>query len=65
MGRLEKLKGLQTLFPVFRHYRKAQLWIAGTGSYAPRLRQLAEGSVNIRFLDYLSDRQLQAFCADS
>jgi glycosyltransferase involved in cell wall biosynthesis len=60
VGRLEKLKGLQTLIPVFRHYRKAQLVIAGTGSYEPRLRQLAEGSVNIRFLGYLSDRQLQA-----
>jgi glycosyltransferase involved in cell wall biosynthesis len=60
VGRLEKLKGLQTLIPVFRHYSKAQLLIAGTGGYEPRLRQLAEGSVNIRFLGYLSGRQLQA-----
>jgi glycosyltransferase involved in cell wall biosynthesis len=60
VGRLEKLKGLQTVIPVFRHYRKAQLLIAGTGSYESRLRQLAEGAVNIRFLGYLSDRQLQA-----
>jgi glycosyltransferase involved in cell wall biosynthesis len=60
VGRLEKLKGLQTLIPVFRHYRKAQLLIAGTGSYESRLRQLAEGSVNIRFLGYRSGRQLQA-----
>ena len=60
VGRLEKLKGLQTLIPVFRHYHEAQLLIAGTGSYEPRLRQLAEGSVNIRFRGHLSDRQLQA-----
>jgi glycosyltransferase involved in cell wall biosynthesis len=59
VGRLEKLKGLHTLIPVFRHYRKARLLIAGVGDYEPELRQLAEGSVNIRFLGYLSDRHLQ------
>jgi len=60
VGRLEKLKGLQTLIPVFCHYHKAQLLIAGTGSYEPQLRQLAESSVNIRFLGHLSGRRLQA-----
>ena len=59
VGRLEKLKGLQTLIPTFRHYRKALLLIAGAGSYEPRLRQLAEGNVNVRFLGYLPTRQLQ------
>ena len=59
MGRLEKLKGLQTLIPIVGRYSKAQLWIAGTGSYEPRLRQLAEGKANIRFLGHLTDRQLQ------
>ena len=52
VGRLEKLKGLQTLIPLFRRYRKAQLWIAGTGSHEPQLRQLAAGDTNIRFLGY-------------
>ena len=60
VGRLEKLKGLQTLIPVFRRYHRAQLLVAGTGSYETKLRQLAEGSINIRFLGYLSDLQLQA-----
>jgi glycosyltransferase involved in cell wall biosynthesis len=59
VGRLEKLKGLQTLIPVFRHYRKAQLLIAGTGSYEPRLRKLAEGCTNIRFLGHQSGQPLQ------
>jgi glycosyltransferase involved in cell wall biosynthesis len=59
VGRLEKLKGLQTLIPIFRRYRNAHLLIAGTGSYEPKLRQLANGSTNIRFLGYLSERQLQ------
>jgi len=60
VGRLEKLKGLQTLIPVFHQYRKAQLLIAGTGGYEAPLRRLAEGSVNIHFLGFLSDQKLQA-----
>lgn len=59
VGRLEKLKGVQTLIPVFRHYRKAQLLIAGTGSYEPQLRELVGGNINIRFLGHLSGGQLQ------
>jgi glycosyltransferase involved in cell wall biosynthesis len=60
VGRLEKLKGLQTLIPVFHQYRKAQLLIAGTGGYEAQLWRLAEGIVNIRFLGFLSDEKLQA-----
>jgi glycosyltransferase involved in cell wall biosynthesis len=60
VGRLEKLKGLQTLIPSFRRYPKAQLLVAGAGSYESRLRQLAEDSVNIRFLGHVAERQLQA-----
>jgi glycosyltransferase involved in cell wall biosynthesis len=59
VGRLEKLKGVQTLIPIFRRYPGAQLWIAGTGSYEPQLRGLAAGSGNIRFLGHLSDQQLR------
>jgi glycosyltransferase involved in cell wall biosynthesis len=60
VGRLEKLKGLQTLLPIFRRYHKAQLFVAGTGSEESRLRQCVGDSANIHFLGYLSDRQLQA-----
>jgi glycosyltransferase involved in cell wall biosynthesis len=59
VGRLEKFKGLQTIIPVFRHFHKARLLIAGTGKYEPQLRQLADGSTNIRFLGYASGQQLQ------
>jgi glycosyltransferase involved in cell wall biosynthesis len=59
VGRLEKLKGLQMLIPIFRGYGKAQLRIAGTGSYEPQLRQLAGGSENIRFLGYVAEHPLQ------
>ena len=59
VGRLEALKGLQTLIPVFRHYSKAQLVVAGTGSYEPQLRQLAAGSGNIHFMGHLPQPELE------
>ena len=59
VGRLEKIKGLQTLIPVFRRYQKAQLWIAGDGGYLPQLRRLAKGTDNVRFLGYRTKDELQ------
>jgi glycosyltransferase involved in cell wall biosynthesis len=59
VGRLEKLKGLQTLIPVFRHFKKAQLLIAGKGNYESKLRKLAENA-NVQFLGQVSHKQLQA-----
>lgn len=59
VGRLEKLKGLQTLISVFRCYPKANLLIAGAGDYELFLRQAAKGMDNIRFLGHLSERQLR------
>ena len=54
-----KIKGLQTLVPVFRRYEKAQLWIVGVGDYEPVLRRMAEKSPNIKFLGYQSGEQLR------
>jgi glycosyltransferase involved in cell wall biosynthesis len=59
VGRLEKLKGLQEIIPLFVRYPRAQLWVAGTGSYGDQLRALAQGSPNIRFLGFRSDQDLQ------
>jgi glycosyltransferase involved in cell wall biosynthesis len=50
LGRLEKLKGVHTLIPLFRRYGKADLLLAGRGGYEPELRRLAAGIPNIRFL---------------
>ena len=61
VGRLKKLKGLHRLISVFKRYGNADLLIAGEGSDEPKLRQLADGSTNIRFLGYLSESQLQGF----
>ncbi len=38
VGRLEKLKGLQTLIPIFRRYRNAHLLIAGNSPVLARIR---------------------------
>jgi glycosyltransferase involved in cell wall biosynthesis len=60
VGRLEKLKGLQTLLPVFHRYPKARLVIAGTGKYESTLRKLAQGADNIRFMGHVSGHRLQS-----
>ncbi len=59
VGRLEKLKGVQTLVPVFRRYAKSRLLLAGAGAYEPQLRRLAAGCVNVEFLGHLSESQLR------
>ena len=60
VGRLEKLKGLQTLIPIFRRYGAARLLVAGTGTYERQLHRLAEGAPNIRFLGYVDATRLHA-----
>jgi glycosyltransferase involved in cell wall biosynthesis len=60
VGRLEKIKGLQTLIPLFRRYKKARLLVAGCGTYEPTLREMAEGCGNIRFLGPQSSQELEA-----
>jgi glycosyltransferase involved in cell wall biosynthesis len=59
VGRLMKIKGLQTLFPIFRAYGKARLLIAGSGRYEHQLRRLAKGNAAVRFLDQVPYEQLQ------
>jgi glycosyltransferase involved in cell wall biosynthesis len=59
VGRLESLKGLHSILPMFRDYAKAHLRIAGTGSDEPRLRQLAADNGNIRFLGHQSGSALR------
>jgi len=63
VGRLEKLKGLQTIIPLFRDYDKADLVIVGDGGYAGELRQLAAGCGRIHFLGRLTPPQLKAVYA--
>jgi glycosyltransferase involved in cell wall biosynthesis len=59
VGRLEKPKGIQTLFPVFATYRQAELWIAGVGGYGKDLRRMAAGNPRIKFLGQKTETELQ------
>lgn len=59
VGRLEKMKGLQTLIEPFKRYTKAQLWVIGTGTYEPTLRNLARDCHNIRFLGFQTGEPLR------
>jgi glycosyltransferase involved in cell wall biosynthesis len=60
VGRLEKIKGVQNLIPVFRDYAHADLLIAGTGNYEAELKQQAAGMKNIVFLGSLQQERLRA-----
>ena len=65
LGRLEKLKGLHTLIPLFRQFRQAQLWIAGQGAWMTRLQRMAQGMPNVCFLGYQSGPQLRRLVAEA
>ncbi len=58
-GRLEKIKGVQEIIPVFRTLG-IDLLIAGSGTFEPDLRALAGDSPNIRFLGRVGHRRLHA-----
>lgn len=59
VGRLEKLKGIHTLIPVFSRYKKADLVIAGKGKYERYIRKLTEGCENVHILGYVSQDRLR------
>jgi glycosyltransferase involved in cell wall biosynthesis len=60
VGRLEKIKGVQNLFSVFRNYSHADLLIAGTGNYESELMQMTAGMSNVVFLGNMPQERLRA-----
>ncbi len=61
VGRLEKIKGVQNLIPVFRNRSEYDLLVAGVGEYEEELRRQAKDAGNIKFLgrrDQLELREL-------
>lgn len=60
VGRLEKIKGLQVVIDVFKTYDKADLLIAGTGTYEAELRAMAEGLSHVHFLGFLDHSVLRS-----
>lgn len=60
-GRLERIKGLQDVIPVFSRYPQADLLIAGDGDFARELRAEAAGMANVRFLGRISPDDLSRY----
>jgi glycosyltransferase involved in cell wall biosynthesis len=60
VGRLEEIKGLQTLIALWPRVPQYDLLVAGTGSYEPQLRGLAAGNPRIKFFGPLPQRELGA-----
>lgn len=58
VGRLEELKGVQDLLPLFRRFRDAELWIVGTGRFEEELRRRASDLPHVRFLGHRPADQL-------
>ena len=61
VGRLEKIKGLDDVIPVFRDYPGADLVIAGDGEYGATLRALGDGMPNVRFLGRVPLEELRRY----
>jgi glycosyltransferase involved in cell wall biosynthesis len=61
VGRLELIKGLQTVIPLWEKTCDVDLLIAGTGNYGEELQRLAAGNPRIRFLGAMPQKQLGAF----
>ena len=61
VGRLEKIKGLQDVFPAFERYPDADLLILGDGDYTAELKKLAAGNERIKFLGRKSLDELNAY----
>ncbi|MEZ4414448.1 MAG: glycosyltransferase family 4 protein [Gemmatimonadota bacterium] len=61
VGRLEKIKGLDDVIPLFQSYPDADLVIAGDGEYGAELRSLAEGNPRVHFLGRLAQDELERY----
>jgi len=59
VGRLEVIKGLDDVIPLFDADLPAELWIAGSGTHEAALKQLAEGRPNVRFLGQKTPEELR------
>jgi glycosyltransferase involved in cell wall biosynthesis len=60
VGRLEQIKGLQTLIQIWDQVSEIDLLVAGKGSYEAELRQQARHNPHIKFLGALPQRELGA-----
>ncbi|MCZ6765655.1 MAG: glycosyltransferase family 4 protein [bacterium] len=65
VGRLEKIKGVQNIIPVFRTRGDYDLLLAGDGTYENVLRAQAGDLPNVKFLGRVSQEELPALYANA
>jgi glycosyltransferase involved in cell wall biosynthesis len=58
VGRLESIKGLQTLIPIWDRAPDCDLLVAGTGTQEQAMRSMAAGNPRIKFLGPVSQKDL-------
>ncbi|MGH2460604.1 MAG: glycosyltransferase family 4 protein [Chloroflexota bacterium] len=63
VGRLTRLKGVQTLLDVFRQFDAADLLVAGHGDHADELRRQAADLPHVRFLGHRHPDELRRLYA--
>jgi glycosyltransferase involved in cell wall biosynthesis len=63
VGRLERLKGIETLLEVFRDYDRADLLIAGDGRLARRVRREAARLSHVHLLGFVHPEKLRSLYA--
>ena len=61
VGRLEKIKGLDDVIPVFKDFDQADLLIAGDGEYTDVLKDLAQDNPNVKFLGRVNPEELDHY----
>ncbi len=65
VGRLEYIKGLQNLIPVFGKHKQFDLIVAGDGDYKSKLVELAAEHSNIRFIGRTDQERLRHLYKDA
>lgn len=61
VGRLEAIKGLDDVIPLFREFDAADLLVAGDGNHGEALRTLAAGNDRVRFLGRVAPDDLASY----
>jgi glycosyltransferase involved in cell wall biosynthesis len=61
VGRLERIKGLDEIIPLFRTFKEADLLIAGDGNHEEHLKKLAEDNRRVTFLGRVPFERLRAY----
>ncbi len=61
VGRLEKIKGLDDVLPVFDRFDRADLLIAGDGEYTATLKAIAGDNPRIKFLGRVTPTDLSRY----